>query len=484
MNNPTYRGYQTTIGIETHVQLKTRSKLFCGCGNDAREAEPNTLLCPVCLGMPGTLPILNGRAVQLAIRAGLALNAELATDTKFDRKNYFYPDLPKGYQITQFDQPIVGSGVIEVPMGGETFNVRISRAHMEEDAGKLIHPEGKDYSLVDLNRAGTPLLEIVSEPDIHSPEQAKAYAQELYLRMRYAEVSDANLYYGNMRFDVNVSVSKAGSDVLGTRAEIKNLNSFRSVERAAEYEINRQIDVLEDGGRIIQETRGYNDATGKTFSQRSKEEAEDYRYFPEPDLPPLVISEDMVEAAKAELPPLPADIRKSFKDNGLVAEQVDTLLSQPMLAKLQMAAIEAGDKKVARRVAGWLSTDVQRALSDEKMDEDSLKLTPTQLTALARMVGEDKLSSTAAKKVLITMLTSDKMPEVIAEEQNLLQVSDTDELESIVEAVIAENEQAANDVRGGEMKAIGFLVGQVMKRSQGKANPQMVQQLLRDKLSS
>ncbi|MEX0668270.1 MAG: Asp-tRNA(Asn)/Glu-tRNA(Gln) amidotransferase subunit GatB [Candidatus Saccharimonadales bacterium] len=473
--------YIVDIGIECHVQLKTNSKLFCGCSNDAREAEPNTLICPICLGMPGTLPVLNKAAVELAIRAGLALNAEIASDTKFDRKNYFYPDLPKGYQITQYDEPIVGQGEIAVHMSDSSFKVGITRAHLEEDAGKLTHPEGVDYSLVDLNRAGTPLLEIVSEPDIHSPAEAKAYTQELYMRMLYAGVSDVDLYHGNMRFDVNVSVRKKDSKTLGTRSETKNLNSFRSVEKAAEYEINRQIELLEKGEKIVQETRGYDDSTGKTISQRSKEEAMDYRYFKEPDLPPLQIAEQMKQAIAKNSPIMVGDIRAKLKEADLSQTIITAILNQPKLADLQQDVI-ATNSQYAKPVANWLSGEVLRIVGEEGFNWDKFQLDSDRLVALAQMVEVGDLSSTNAKIVLSAMITTDTPPEDIAKDKGLIQMSDTNQLGTIVDQVIAANPQAVKDVESGEAKAIGFLVGQVMKESKGQANPQMVQEMLKSKL--
>ncbi|HVI60653.1 MAG TPA: Asp-tRNA(Asn)/Glu-tRNA(Gln) amidotransferase subunit GatB, partial [Candidatus Saccharimonadales bacterium] len=299
----TRQQYRPTIGIECHVQLKTKTKLFSAVGNDAREAPPNTLVSHIDFGLPGALPVLNEAAIRLATRAALALGTQPEHFSKFDRKHYFYPDLPKGYQISQYDEPIIGKGAVKIEVDGAEKTVGITRAHLEEDAGKSIHHAGQDYSLVDLNRAGTPLLEIVSEPDMNSSAEAKAFARELYLRMRYADVSDANLFYGNMRFDVNVSVSQ--TDELGTRSETKNLNSFRAVEKAVDYEINRQIELLEKGQRIIQETRGWDDSKQKTFSQRNKENADDYRYMPDPDLPPVVIEQDYIDKVKADMPDLP-----------------------------------------------------------------------------------------------------------------------------------------------------------------------------------
>jgi aspartyl-tRNA(Asn)/glutamyl-tRNA(Gln) amidotransferase subunit B len=351
--------YIPTIGIECHVQLKTKTKLFSGADNDARGKAPNTVVNAVDFGLPGVLPFLNQEAVELAIRAGIVLNAEIAQHSRFDRKHYFYPDLPKGYQITQLDKPTVGKGFIEVPRSdGSTFNVRITRAHMEEDAGKLTHPAGADYSLVDLNRAGTPLIEIVSEADMHSASEAKAFAKELYLLMTYAGVTYGDLYHGNMRFDVNVSVAKKGSSQLGTRTETKNLNSFRSVERAVEYEVKRQIDLLEKGEKIKQETRGWHDAKQKTFSQRSKEEAEDYRYFPDADIPPVVLMPDDIERVKNTIPKLPPAYRAEWKSLNLDSSVVTSLLASRQSAHAVSEVQKHAGDDAAKRVAHWLASSI------------------------------------------------------------------------------------------------------------------------------
>ncbi len=477
--------YKVTIGIECHVQFKTKTKLFSGADNDAREAAPNTLVNHIDFGLPGALPVLNEEAVRLACRAAFALGTEPQKFSKFDRKHYFYPDLPMGYQITQYDEPIIIGGSIEVDVDGEKKTIGITRAHMEADAGKSTHPAGTDYSLVDLNRAGTPLLEIVSEPDMHSPAEAKAYAKELYLRMKYADVSEANLYYGNMRFDVNVSVSK--TDELGTRTESKNLNSFRSVEKAAEYEINRQIEVLESGEKVVQETRGWDDAKLKTFSQRTKENADDYRYMPDPDLPPVVLTEEYITAVKTDLPALPDDYRKILTDIGIDPRTTEDIVAVPTTAMTVKRVYEAAGASHAKRVAFWL---LQPA-SDEDSDDTATTVIPAQagiysldasLIKLSQMVEENKLSSTAAKEVLAELLKTGEDPEKIAEAKNLIQVSDEGEIIKIVDQVLAENEKAANDVRNGEMKAIGFLVGQVMKLSQGKANPALATTLIKKQL--
>ncbi len=474
--------YAADIGIECHIQLKTASKLFCSCSNDSRREEPNTTVCPVCLGYPGTLPVLNKRAVELAMQAGIALNAEISGYTKFDRKNYFYPDLPKGYQITQYDQPIIGSGEVEVPLEDTAFTVRIVRAHMEEDAGKLMHPESADYSLVDLNRAGTPLLEIVSEPDMHTPAQAKAYARELYYRMLYAGVSDVDLYHGNMRFDLNVSVRPPGSERFGTRTEIKNMNSFRNVERAAEYEIGRQIQLLENGELVTQETRGWDEQ--KTYLMREKEEAEDYRYFPEPDIPPLELEQTMRDRVEDELPTLVTRVRDTLQSIGLEKTKIEALVNEPRVAMLQLAVLEeVTDAESRTRIANWLTSEVVRYVREEEFDWGNFTLSASRLRELSEMTANDELNSSAAKQVLADMVTSERAPRDIAEEKQLIQTSDTGEIEGIVDQVIRDNPHAAQDVRDGETKAIGYLTGEVMKASQGQANPQIVKDVLEQKLN-
>ncbi len=472
--------YKVTIGIECHVQLKTVTKLFASVGNDAREAAPNTLVSHICFGLPGALPVLNEEAVHLAARAAFALGTEPARFSKFDRKHYFYPDLPKGYQITQFDEPIIGKGAIKIEVDGIIKTIGITRAHLEEDAGKSTHPEGKDYSLVDLNRAGTPLLEIVSEPDMHTAAEAKAYAHELYLRMQYAEVSESNLYYGNMRFDVNVSVSQ--TDELGTRTETKNLNSFRIVEKAVEFETERQIELLEKGEKIVQETRGWDDAKQHTFSQRTKENADDYRYMPDPDIPPIVLSEDYIANIKAEMPELPDDYREKFKAINIDSKVIEDIVASPQAAMLVSGILTSSNAEHARRVAFWMMLASKDKTTIDSASKNTVDMGYEKFIKLSQLVSDNKLSSTAAKEVLFEMLKTGGDPEIIANSKNLLQVSDEGEIAKIVEKVLSENAQAAEDVKSGEMKAIGFLVGQVMKLSQGKANPALAQQLVRKKL--
>jgi len=482
--NPELRNqYEVVIGIECHVQLATKSKLFCSCDNDSRDAEPNTHVCPICFGMPGTLPVLNKRAVELALRMGLALNAEFPDNlhTKFDRKNYFYPDSPKGYQITQFDEPIVPGGFVEFPLDGELKRVGITRAHLEGDAGKLTHPDGKDYSLVDLNRAETPLLEIVSEPDMRSAAEAKGYAQELHNLARYAGVSDANLYYGNMRFDVNVSVMKKGAKEFGTRTETKNLNSFRYVERAVEYETRRQIVAIENGERIRQETRGWNEAKAETYPMRSKEDADEYRYFPEPDLPPLVITRAMVAEQANELGLLPADLRAELAAAGLPTAESEGLVADPDAAIFWHHCV-ALDPKQAKFCFNWLIGDRVKLAESTAVSLTASTLDPATLVAVGQMVSGGQLSSSNAKALLADLWLAAANPLARATQLGLLQQSDTGELGKIVDEVIAANPQAVEDYKSGNARAFGALVGQAMKATQGKGNPPVINQLLKDRL--
>ncbi len=472
--------YKATIGIECHVQLKTRTKLFAGVGNDARGAEPNTLISHICLGMPGALPVLNKKAVELASKAAFALGTRPEKFSKFDRKHYFYPDLPMGYQISQYDEPIILGGFVDISLNGETKRINITRAHLEADAGKSTHPEGEDYSLVDFNRAGTPLLEIVSEPEMHSAAEARAFAHELYLLMKYAQVSDADLYHGNMRFDVNVSVSK--DDNLGTRTETKNLNSFRSVEKAVDYEIKRQTNLLEQGKQVVQETRGWDDNKQQTFSQRTKEDAHDYRYFPDPDLPPIELDDKTIARIQNEMPDMPNVLRQSFSNLKLDSSQVDVLLEEPTLASFVRGIIDAHGDKTAKMIANWLTTEAVRLVADGTLSWETVIDRSGQLVTLASMVDSSMLNSSAAKEILADTLSSGADPKQIASDKNLIQESDESALVMIVQQIISENPKAAEDIKGGEMKAIGFLVGQVMKASQGKANPSVVQQLIKRQL--
>ena len=481
--------YEPTIGIECHVQLNTKTKLFSGASNDERGQAPNMVTSPICFGLPGTLPVLNAKAVELAVRAGKALNAEIAKVSSFDRKHYFYPDLPKGYQITQLDRPTVGKGKIEVPVNGKTIKVRINRAHIEEDAGKSVHPSGVGYSLVDLNRAGTPLIEIVSEPDMHSAAEAKAYVQELYLLMKYSGVTLGDLQHGNMRFDVNISVAKKGAGKLGKRSEIKNLNSFRAVERAVQYEISRHVELIEKGEVIKQETRGWDEAKQCTTAQRSKEEAMDYRYFPEPDIPPVVLTAEEIEAIHAEMPHLPPHIRRELARFGLDQATAETLILQDAMtgSGYVHTIMQVGSKDstgAAKFAASWLSN---RDIKHRQDHPDQLGVpSDDQFIAVYKMVSDKELSSNSVDQLLFKLKADHTLnARQVAEADGLLQENDTDALALAVGKILSDpaNQKAAADIKAGETKAIGFLVGQVMKQTGGKANPAAVAELIKDSLA-
>jgi aspartyl-tRNA(Asn)/glutamyl-tRNA(Gln) amidotransferase subunit B len=485
MAEETSTTYEMTIGIECHVQLATATKLFSPADNDARDKEPNSVVHPIDFGLPGMLPILNRHAVDLAIRAGKALNADIARVSRFDRKHYFYPDLPKGYQTTQMYQPIILSGYVDTELeDGTSVHVRIDHAHMEEDAGKLTHFNG--YSLVDLNRAGTPLIEIVSEPDMHSAAEARAYVTELHRLMTYAGVTYGDLYHGNMRFDVNISVAPKGSTELGKRAEVKNLNSFRSVERAAEYEFRRQVGLIEKGERVVQETRGWNDDTGVTTSQRSKEDAQDYRYMPDADIPPIVLSDEEITDIQADMPMLPGEFRRVLKGSGLDYAMTETALSitEPMVRDFLAKIATTTEGEVRRRILNWLIIDVQGRVAAGEETWNDKQLLREHLIDLAQMAIDDAVSSNGALQIMLEMLGSGDAPMMIAEQRNLLQVSDEGAVAAVVDEVLADPASAASiaDIKAGKDKAIGFLVGQVMKRSQGKANPALAQKLIRERL--
>lgn len=481
--------YEITVGIECHVQLATKTKLFSEVDNDARGKEPNSCVSPVEYALPGMLPRLNRQAVMTAIRAGHALNSEINLLSRFDRKHYFYPDSPKGYQITQMYQPIIGAGFVELPTGKK---VRIEHAHLEGDAGKLTHFD--NYSLVDLNRADTPLIEIVSMPDIHSARDAHDYCKELWRLMTFAGVCFGDLYNGNMRFDVNISLAEKDSKTLGKRAEIKNLNSFRSVERAIEYEYERQSKMLDNGEVIVQETRGWNDATGKTTSQRSKEEAQDYRYMPEPDLPPIRLTAEQVKKEQENMPLLPADYRATL---GIIVPQdiLEILLDYKQLVdKLAELKTEYDIQGVSKEVSknsilkiSNLFTSVLLAEENSSLLNDPLP-SAKQLIDLCNMIAKNELSSTSVKEVFLRFFDQEmrfKDTRTIAKELNLIQENDLGAVEKIVDDVLADpnNAQAVADFKAGSEKVLGFLVGQVMKASRGKANPGMAQEILRKKLA-
>lgn len=481
----TYDDYEMTIGIECHVQLATKTKLFSSADNDARDKEPNSCVSAIDYGLPGMLPVLNRHAIDLAVKAGKALNSEISKISRFDRKHYFYPDLPKGYQTTQMYHPIIVGGFVDAPLDdGATVRVRIHHAHLEEDAGKLSHFGA--YSLVDLNRAGTPLIEIVSEPDIHSAAAARAYATELYRLMTYAGVTLGDLYHGNMRFDVNISVAKKGASELGKRAEVKNLNSFRSVERAAEYEFNRQVELLESGGEVVQETRGWDDDKQVTISQRSKEDAQDYRYMPDADIPPVVLTSEEIAKIQSEVPSLPGEYRDKWMGLKLDRSVINRILDYQPVARVLDAIVEQhGSSDLARRVFNWFAS-----MQDDELNLDAVVsglVSSDRLAELSQMVGENKLSSTNAKEVFLMLFDekyASKLPEEIAREKDMIQVSDEGVIQSIVDEVMNDpaSKSSIDDIRAGKEKAIGYLVGQVMKKSKGQANPGLAQKLIREKL--
>ncbi|MGI6629769.1 MAG: Asp-tRNA(Asn)/Glu-tRNA(Gln) amidotransferase subunit GatB [Bacillota bacterium] len=484
MTDMTFKPYEAVIGLEVHVELKTRTKIFCDCITEFG-GEPNTHVCPVCLGLPGVLPVLNKDVVDYAIKAGLALNCRIAELSKFDRKNYYYPDLPKNFQTSQYDLPICTGGYLDIEGDGIKRRVGITRIHMEEDAGKLSHGgetiSTSDYSLVDYNRSGVPLLEIVSAPDLRSPQEARTYLEKLKGILEYIEVSDCKMQEGSLRCDANISVRLQGSNFFGTRTEIKNLNSFRALERALEFEVKRQIRVLEGGGTVVQETRTWDEEEGSTLPLRSKEEAHDYRYFPEPDLVPLVIDREWVEEIKKSLPELP-DARKErlIREYGLPVYDASVITGSKALADYFDDCVKFYPE--GKTVSNWLMGDLLRLLNAENQDIKDCALRPEMLAEMLHLIDRGTISGKIAKTVFEVMFQTGKKPMEIIKEKGLVQISDRGEIEALVDRVLAENPQSVEDYRSGKEKAIGFLVGQVMKLSQGKANPGMVNDMLKDKL--
>jgi len=476
--------WETVIGIETHAQLSTRSKIFSGAST-AFGAPPNTQACGVDVALPGVLPVLNRGAVERAIRFGLAVGAQVNRRSIFARKNYFYPDLPKGYQISQYEMPIVTGGTIAIEVNGSGKTVRLTRAHLEEDAGKSLHEDFHGASGIDLNRAGTPLLEIVSEPDMRSAQEAVAYARALHALVRWIEICDGNMQEGSFRCDANVSIRPQGSDQLGTRCEIKNLNSFRFLERAIEYEVRRQTRIVEEGGRIVQETRLYDPDRDETRSLRTKEDAHDYRYFPDPDLLPLEVSEQWLAEVEAALPELPAAKRARFVTGyGLTAYDAALLTAGREVADYFEGAVAGADAKTAKQCANWITGALNARLNEDNRDIAQSRITSAQLRRLVDRIVDGTLSGKLAKDVFDAMWAGEGDASAIIEKRGLKQISDSGALEAVVEQVIAANPQQVADYRGGKEKAFNSLVGQVMKATRGKANPQQVNEILKRRLAS
>ncbi|MEQ2745566.1 Asp-tRNA(Asn)/Glu-tRNA(Gln) amidotransferase subunit GatB [Dialister hominis] len=476
--------YEAVIGLEVHTELQTTTKIFCGC-KTLFGAEPNTNVCPVCLGLPGVLPVLNKRVLEFAVRAGLALNCEISRFSKFDRKNYYYPDLPKNFQTSQFDLPICERGHLDIEVNGEKKQIRITRAHMEEDAGKLVHHgtsiTDSDYSLVDYNRTGTPLLEIVTEPDMRSAKEAVAYLEKMRAILQYIGISDCRMEEGSLRCDANVSVRPVGQKELGTKAEIKNINSFKGVEKAIEYEALRQAEILEDGGKIIQETRTWDEKEGVTKSMRTKEEANDYRYFPEPDLAPFTVSEEYIEDIRKTLPELPDERRERYIANfGLSSTDAQYMTNDKDTSDYFEKVVAAGaDPKAS---VNWIMGEFASQLSNAGIEIAKAPVTPENLAKLLALIAKGTISGKIAKKVFAEMWKDGADPEEIVKAQGLVQISDTGALKELVVKVIANNPKAVEDFKAGKKKAVGALVGQIMKETKGKANPKVINELLNDEL--
>jgi aspartyl-tRNA(Asn)/glutamyl-tRNA(Gln) amidotransferase subunit B len=472
--------FETVVGLEVHVELHTRSKIFCGCSTSFG-APPNTHTCPICLGHPGVLPVLNRQAVEYAMKAAMAINCEVSEWCKFDRKNYFYPDSPKAYQISQYDQPIGQNGWIDIEVNGVTKRIGITRLHLEEDAGKLTHIDGGYGSLVDFNRVGTPLLEIVSEPDIRSPEEAKAYLEKLKAIMQYCDVSDVKMEQGSLRCDANISLRPHGQEQFGTRAELKNMNSFRGVQRGLEHEQLRQAEILESGGIVVQETRRWDEGQGRTFSMRGKEEAHDYRYFPDPDLVRIHIGEEWRSRVRASIPELP-DARQAryVEEYGLPSYDAGVLTASMKLADFFEDSLRYTTD--AKASANWIMGELLAYLNANGLELEDVKITGQGLGQMISLIEKGTISTKIAKTVFKGMVESGKSPQQIVEEQGLVQISDEGAILSVIDAVIAANPQSVEDFRNGKDKAIGFLVGQIMKETKGKANPGLVNKLLADRL--
>ncbi|MBZ0156219.1 MAG: Asp-tRNA(Asn)/Glu-tRNA(Gln) amidotransferase subunit GatB [Alphaproteobacteria bacterium] len=472
--------YEAVIGLEVHAQMLTETKLFCGCSTKFG-AEPNTQTCPVCTGMPGVLPVLNRKAVEFAVKTGLATHCRISPYSRFARKNYFYPDLPKGYQISQYELPICEGGYVEIVVDGVVKRIGITRIHMEDDAGKNIHEGAGHYSLVDLNRAGVPLMEIVSEPDIRSPREAAEYMRKLRSILRYLGVCDGNMEQGSLRCDANVSVRPVGQKEFGVKAELKNMNSFRFVEKALEYEIKRQIQVLKEGGKIVQETRLWDSVAGVTQSMRSKEEAHDYRYFPEPDLVPMVTGREIIEAIDSSLPELPDAKRGRFVSAyGLPEYDADLLTSERSIAEWYEEAVKAGGQP--KTVSNWMMGELMRLLNEDGRSIEECPVRPAQLAGMLQLIDNGTISGKIAKTVFEEMYRTGKDAGTVVKEKGLVQISDEGAIEAAIDEIIAKNPAEAERFRAGEEKLMGFFVGQVMKAMKGKANPQLLNELLKKRL--
>ncbi|WP_296558818.1 Asp-tRNA(Asn)/Glu-tRNA(Gln) amidotransferase subunit GatB [uncultured Acetobacterium sp.] len=468
--------YEIVIGMEIHIELGTKTKIFCSCPTEFGQDE-NTHTCPVCLGMPGVLPVLNEKVVEYATRAGLALNCEIAHFSKMDRKNYFYPDLPKAYQTSQFDLPICTGGVVGIEVDGVKKDIGITRIHIEEDAGKLLH-ESADGTLLDVNRCGVPLIEIVTEPDLRSAEEARAFAEKVRNILEYTGVSDCKMEQGSMRFDVNLSIREKGCDVLGTRTEMKNLNSFRALIRAVQYESKRQIIELKKGRTIIQETRKWDDTKGTSSSLRSKEEAHDYRYFPEPDLVPIVLESAYIEKIKSALPELPEAKKQRYIDEYKLPEyDAGVLTTTGVTARFFEEAVALYNEP--KQISNWMMVEIPPLLKENELSMENISITPAQLVALLKLVKNNEISGNTGKEVLKEMFSTGKNPGDIVKEKGLAQMSDSGELEAIIEKIVSDNPKSVEDIGAGNEKAYGFLTGQVMKATKGKANAQVANEIIR-----
>jgi len=476
------KNYITDIGLEVHVELDTRSKMFCGCAVvDSTTAEPNSSVCEVCTGMPGVLPVINKRAVEMAVKAGIALDCTINEKSVFARKNYFYPDLPKGYQISQYEYPLAVDGVLAIQTDSGNKEIRVRRAHLEEDTGKLTHinHEGKAYSLVDLNRAGVPLLEIVSEPDMHSVEDVHAYSQELRMLLRWIGVTSGDMEKGSMRFEANVSIRLDDSEILGTRVEIKNLNSFRAMEHAIAYELIKQQKSLDQDHRVMQQTLGWNEHENRTYPQRSKEEANDYRYFPEPDLPPLVLDADWIAHIRSEMPALPNTVRAQYKNQYHLADDaIEQLLEDRSAAKYFEECLASAPHVNPRSIVNWLLTGLYAWLNQKGLPIASLELSPKSFSKMVSLVEDGTINQTTAKEVLVEMLETGKGAAAIINEKGLEQISDSNVITSLVKEVLKENPQETQSFRAGKESIANWLFGQVMKKASGQANPKVLKEEL------